>query len=168
MIAFDPSSLSAGYVSALPPGQLFCHRSRGEDYQLAIRVGGPEPAGWLNLTGEHAFLLDCLRDPSSTLRVLALPIMPSELRMRVDFASGAQDVSENIAGRLVFGEGKAHIATWWKGSDPRYFNTVECDRWAEGREGQPRFIFERWALTYRDESGDWIDLVTRTPNLAAS
>ena len=163
MIAFDPSSLSAGDVSALQPGQLFCHRNRGEDYQLALRVAGEDRPSWLNLTGEHAFLLDCVRERPSSLRVLPLPITPGELRIRVDHSSGAHNFNENIAGRLVFGDGKAHIATCWRDSDPRYFNTVQCDGWAVRSEYEPRFIFERWALSYRDECGQWVDLVTRSP-----
>lgn len=162
MIAFDPSSLSATKVAALQPGQVFCYRDSSA-YKLALRVAHGDRPAWLNLSGEHAFMLDSLRERSSELRVLPLPIAASDLRIRVDHSSGSQDMSENVAGRLVFGEGTAHIATSWKDTDRRYFNTVECDKWAVGTEYEPRFVFERWALTYRDESGQWVDLVARSP-----
>lgn len=162
MIAFDPSSLSATEVATLQPGQLFCyHDSSG--YKLALRIATSERAAWLNLSGEDSFLLDCLRDRLSKLRVLPLPIAASDLRIRFDHSSGSQDLGNHVPGRLLFGEAKAHIATQWRGSERRYSNTVECNTWSTGNEYEPRFVFERWSLVYRDESGQWVDVVNRVP-----
>lgn len=165
MIAFDLSSLSATQVANLKPGQLFWYCGSNACV-LALRLDWSDQVAWLNLSGENAFRMDCLSKQKRELLALPMPIEASDLRIRVDHASGSLDLADNAPGRVVFEDEGALIAARWIDLDHRYFNAVVWGNWRGLTGVQPKFAFERWALSYRDESGQWVDLVTRVPAAA--
>jgi len=46
-------------------------------------------------------------------------------------------------------------------SEGRAPSMAAFDNWWRGSVGSPSFVFTRWALSYVDESGRWVDLVRR-------
>jgi len=162
MLPVDLARISAQHVGILKPGQFFLHRELGAT-SLAMRLN-EEAAWWVNFTGSKAFRLSALDHGRMT--VLALGIEPERVKLRIDQTSTASNFTEHRIGQLLFDEeGKAGIAVvWGDDKDPQeYKNVVRLDGWHLDSIWQPRCIFDRWALSYLDEAGQWVDLVRREP-----
>lgn len=158
MLPFDLARTSEQVVGALKPGQLFFHRHRGV-VALAIRLHGRN-AWWLNLTGNKAFQFG--EDEDGQKKVLVPNISVESVKLRVDQSSCTADSSAHRIGQLLFEDGKAGIAAVWGDRDPEeYRNVMRLDDWSQSDMWQPRYIFDRWALSYLDESSQWVDLVRR-------
>lgn len=83
----------------------------------------------------------------------------------MDRASAVSDNSRHELGRLVFPNGgHACIAVVWPGlEDKDYRNVVELGGWTCTVDSSPSFMFDRWSLSFADETGEWVDVVTRAP-----
>lgn len=159
MLAFDPKELSTKNITDLAPGQLFHYISMGES-RLALSLA-PRSAHpiWLNLTGKLQFHLDTFERLPARMRVLPLPIPPNEYRIRADFSS-VMSSEEHRLGALVFAsDQKCCVAVRWGDSDEFDRHVADLDTLDFREQAGVNFRIPRWALSYLDESGQWLDIL---------
>lgn len=166
MLPFGLRDLQVTALAELQPGATFIHTDRNGGQHLAVALAQDRPGhpAWLNLDGPGAFQLHTMDRPHR-VSVLSLGIPADRLRLRVDRSSAVSDNSRHEPGHLVFPNGgHACIAVVWPGMedmDRRY--VVELGGWACTVDSSPSFMFDRWSLSFADETGEWVDLVTRAP-----
>ena len=160
MISMGFANTSVRPLSELQPGQFFLHRQM-DTVSLAIKINWMTSSGsaWLNLTGSNAFKLDA--DTHGRKNVLHANIDLTRLQLRIDHTSLPPDDRQHPLGKVVMDDrGKAGIAVVWTGlEDKDHRNVILLDGWEQTSVYTPSFIFDRWALSYPDETSQWVDLV---------
>lgn len=145
--------------------QFFLHKTASE-YAVTIMVASDQTGQLIcKLSGETAFQFESFDTrQSQRTTVLPLPLSTEDLRLRIDPASHVADPYEESPGRMIVlpGQGACIYAEWHKpGHDaPNLLNlsTLDYDYLEK-----PTFGFDRWLLSYIDETGRWSDLVSRSP-----
>jgi hypothetical protein len=147
----------------LSPGQLFFHAVNGV-FVLAIAIEADERhSPWLDLSGDSVFQLDSSM-ASHRKTVFALGVDPKRIRLRIAHGAAPVRYSEHTLGQLIFdSEDGPCIATGWpERENANYQNTVPLSSWRVSQVNDRRAgVIDDWALSFVDEAGEWVDLVTR-------
>lgn len=154
-------------LTAVKPGSFFFHIEKSKSVLAVAMVRHDEAKPmWLNLDGPFAFELQETAKTSYVKRVLVLNV-PDRLQLRIDHTSLVASNEVHQIGRLVVDEEDAAcIAAVWPHLEKEgYRNAVALKSWIQTQLGDSRFVFDTWALSYVDDSGQWIDLVKRGPAL---
>jgi len=160
MFTFDRSLISVGSISQLEPGQFFiAGDTNGSFVGLRIKDVQGNPA-WLILTGENAFQFDMAQRGSKAAFKISIPT--GGIKLRVDQASIASNSDHRVGQLVVDAANSAGIAALWPDlADKNYRNIVRIDTWAQSNRDGDALLFDRWALSYVDEAGQWVDIVRR-------
>ena len=94
---------------------------------------------------------------------MPLPYEPEQLRIRIDESSSSDDFGEHHLGQLLVSadNGLCIAAEFPDLANKNYRNVANLKGWKLDRVSEPRFAFNRWALSVVDEAGQWVDLVKR-------
>jgi hypothetical protein len=163
MLPLNLSRTKVCVLANLEPGRFFYHMGpRG--HQLAVSLTpNPRHHPWLILSGELAFRIDQTEEPDH-LSVLALGIGSGNVRLRVMADSPPAAYGEHIFGQVLFDmDDGPSIASAWLGQNRDSFGvTVALNSWRPSRLNAAKGgVVDDWALSFVDEAGEWVDLVTR-------
>lgn len=158
LIAFDYASLA--------PRDFFIHESVSDDQALGLVLPNDdsEILQILTLTGKEAFVVrEFERVYNKSHPALPLKVDHDRVRLRVEISDSTPASVKHQPGRLVVGnhqEPSIEVMLAPDGGRPAQ-RTVSLKDWKLGHARQPKFAFDRWSLSYIDESGQWVDLVRR-------
>jgi len=163
MLPLDIATTEVVDLSTLKTGQFFFHESNGTfDLGVSLASDGKN-FPWLSLSGASAFVLNSVRSGQRKL-VLALGFDLSAVRLRI--AEGITPVKyvDHTIGQMVFDrESGPSIAVRWTNHEAGdHQTTVALRSWqatslCDARDG----ALNNWTLSFLDESGSWVDLVSR-------
>ena len=167
MQQIDTASFKLSPLGSLIAGQTFY---LFEDGQLSLHVipdvSDPRHVVTMALSGPQAFLLT-KRSRIGSSGVLPTGIAPARMRLRLDMASARFSVKEHLVGNVAVGgnAGGPRITTAWVGDSPADVeyskHGLVLDSWEYVSAENPVYLFERWAWSYVDDAGQWVDLVNR-------
>lgn len=163
MHVFKPSQTPRTFAN-LKPLDLFIHDTVQDDQALGIVLPqeNERVLRVLCLSGKDAFYIRDYESRHLQERIaLPLGIESQQLMLRVDFSP--RPISQHATpelGRLIFNEaGSAAIEAMF---GPDRGTPTPClvaiPDWTKENRRNPRFVFNRWALSYLDESKQWVDL----------
>ncbi len=163
MLPLDIAKTRIVELSTLNPGEFFFHKSSGEFHLGVLLIGDEQHCQWLKLTGPNAFTLARLpsRGREKVLRFIAVH---NALRLRIKGTDSPKQYSDHQVGQLIFdSEVGACIAVQWPDMDPQHYkHVVAVDSWNSGQMASPSGgVLDNWAISFVDESGQWVDLVSR-------
>lgn len=169
MLPLDIAKTKIVELSTLKSGEFFFRKSNGE-FQLGVfLIGNEQYCQWLKLTGPDAFTLARLpsREQAKVLRLIAAH---NTLRLRIENTDSPKQYSDHQIGQLIFdSEVGACIAVRWPDMDPQHYkHVVAVDSWSPSQLESPSGgVLDNWAISIVDESGQWVDLISRnvSPNL---
>lgn len=164
MLTFNLSELTLCKLPTVALKQLFLHKT-ASGYAVALLIEADKKGQLIcTLTGETAFQFEDFNPRLNRPAVLPLPISVADLRLRVDPVSHVVDPHEESPGRLIVlpDQGACIYAEWYRRLDD-VPNLLSLSTWEPAYSGKPVFGFDRWSLSYIDETGRWSDLVSRSP-----
>lgn len=149
MISFSLDRLVAAQIADIEPGEFFIWGG-----VLAVLLAPPASdcteARLMTLSGDNAFQLNLL-DVHYRDQVLPLKLDPPGIRLNVDFASATSLLQNHQRGRLIFssGGGACISAAYTHPRDRMFMPAAVLKDWSVRNVSEPRFGFDRWALTYQ-------------------
>lgn len=164
MLPFDLASLAAAKLSNLKTGDFFLYESNNDPSAIAVVLPplDDDEVHFMTLTGSEAFKLRTVEDAERS-DVLPLRLDAKRIKLRIDLNSGVKRQGGFAIGRIVFG-GSMHAAiagTYHDLPYDRYYNAVSLKDFDVHQVATPRFVYDKWALSYIDDAGQWTDLVRR-------
>lgn len=129
MITCDQHEISIVNITSLSPGELFTYAESKRKFTAVVVDHTDEPlcVSWLELAGPHAFMMDCVRGPCSTVKdgkVLRLGIRLGELRLQI--AEPAVSLKPPTVGALFIDDYPRIVTAFQAGDD----SGPEADLWA--------------------------------------
>jgi hypothetical protein len=174
MHALDPQTFRPVTVADIKPGDIFYIYETGALIPaVGIDVHDENKRVWLRLAGPKAFLFDEARNTNAKM-VLRLPLEAQRVRLRVDFSClSTSDESQHHIGQVATDQSDG---VWIHGAWPQsdmdarreYRQGARLAGWQYGANYQPRLRFDRWALSYIDDAGEWITIAAREPELGGN
>lgn len=159
MISFSLDRLVGAQIADIEPGEFFIWEE-----VLAVLLTPPTSGGMearlMTLSGDNAFQLNLL-DVHYRDQVLPLKLDPAGIRLNVDFTSATSLLENHRRGRLIFsrGGGACISAVHTNPRDRMFTPAAVLKDWTVCNMSEPKFGFDRWALTYQSEAGESGDLV---------
>ena len=164
MLTFQPDKFIACNLSQMNPGNVFFIRETGQYHLSVLLEASNNNFLFLPMTGKRSFQFQTADVTRSPPKVLRLPVSTTDLRIRVDHHSGIPDAAEAGLGKLVVcpEHGPCITAEWPGHEDDGYCNALRLSDWSQAQVGTVRFAFQKWALSYLDESNSWVDVIIST------